>query len=86
MAKFHDKYWYRDGQAKRCYVCISPQVKHVMIDYLDVGIGYGIGPESEYEEVCEKCGTRLAYWAYGSYDPCWLMATEEELRADRREN
>lgn len=80
MAKFHDKYWYRDGQAKRCYVCISPRVKTNVVGLID---GY-MSEVCEYEEVCEKCGTRLAYWAYGSYDPCWLMATEEELRSHRK--
>lgn len=81
MSKFHNKYWYRDGSAKRCYVCISPQVKTVDIAFID---GYW-SQTCEYEEVCAKCGTRLAYWAYGSYDPCWLMATEEELRAHRHD-
>lgn len=78
MAKFHDKYWYRDGMAKRCYKCISPQIEHKTVDALDGHL------ELEYEEVCKKCGARLAYWAYGHYDPCWLMTTEEELRGDRK--
>lgn len=77
MSKFHDKFWYRDGQAKRCYVCISPQVERITVDTIDGHL------ECEYEEVCRKCKTRLAYWAYGYYYPCWLMSTKEELTGER---
>lgn len=78
MAKFHDKYFYRDGSAKRCVICLSRDLGTNVIDTLDYTV-------CEYEEYCKKCHTRLAYWSYGYYDPDWRMTTEDEFKEIRRE-
>ena len=59
--KLYRKFWDKDGSAKRCFLCISPQVKTEVISMLDYTV-------CEYREVCMKCKSVLSYWAYGGYD------------------
>ena len=75
--KFHDKYFYRDGEPKRCYVCISPDISSRVMDTIESHV-------CEEEHYCKKCGSVLAYWAYGYFSPDWLRSTESELKSHRQ--
>lgn len=77
MAKFHNKFWNRDGSAKRCFVCISPQIETNVIDSFSHTV-------CEFEEVCKKCNTALSYWSFGSYDRGVFTETKEKLLEFRK--
>lgn len=78
MAKFHDKFWHRDGTPKRCWRCISPSYDWVGLDSIE-------GQVCEYKYVCSKCNAVLAYWAYGYYDCDHEMTSEAEFKQMRVE-
>lgn len=62
------QFFYEDGTPRRCPHCISPDLKEIVRDSIDVGVGGG-GIPCEIETRCNKCNSMLGYWAYGSYDP-----------------
>lgn len=64
-----------EGATLKCFKCGSTNIKHVTRDVIPV-LDNGTGPECEFSEECADCGTILAYWAYGSYDPTFVFAGE----------
>lgn len=54
-----------------CQVCgeSTDNVRYSVIDYLDVGIDYNVGPVTEAAYNCNLCGSEVAYWAYGYFNP-----------------
>mgnify|MGYP006890187614 CR=1 FL=1 len=61
-------HYYEDGSPKRCYKCGCDTFNDVVRSTLAV-LDNGGGPAMEIEYFCANCGTSLAYWAYGSFDP-----------------
>lgn len=65
-----------DGAPVKCWKCGSAEQQEVVRDFLDVFQGQG--PVCEYEVFCADCGTSIAYWAYGSFDPSYLRQKQED--------
>lgn len=65
-------YFYDNGRPKRCTHCHSVKIDSKVKEWLDVGVG-NCGPILEEEYFCVKCGHVAAYWAYGYFDPYFMM-------------
>lgn len=65
-------YFYSDNSPKQCTHCNSSKIDSTVTEWLDVGFG-NCGPTSEEEYYCKKCNNIVGYWAYGYFDPCFMM-------------
>lgn len=57
-----NKYYDDDGWPKKCPKCRCKRIDSGTIDTIN-------GTVSEEEFRCHSCGTVVAYWAYGYFDP-----------------
>lgn len=65
-----DDHYFEDGHPKTCRSCGGAVFNDIVRDFIDVGVpGGSLATEIEY--VCESCGSTVAYWAYGSFDPAY---------------
>ena len=60
------RYFNKDHSPKRCTKC---EEQRITTKTMAVDGGYA----SEVEYACYLCGTRLGYYAYGFFDPCFEM-------------
>ena len=67
-----NSYYDLDGYPLRCPNCRSTGTRREVRDFLDVGVPGG-GPPTEIEYFCAECKTSVAYWAYGAFDPAYLL-------------
>jgi hypothetical protein len=58
------------GMPIKCFKCGCTEIDEKVRDFVDVCCG--TGPVLEAEYICNACGTSVAYWAYGSFDPNFL--------------
>ena len=58
-----------DGQPIKCFTCGGTKIAEHVRGVIDFYMGQG--PASEIEYVCDGCGTTVAYWAYGHFDPSY---------------
>ena len=66
---FNHQHYNSDYTPKACYQC-----EHTQFTQHTCAIDGG--HVSEHELKCANCRVRVAYWAYGYYDPCFAV---EEL-------
>jgi hypothetical protein len=59
-------YFYDNGHPKRCTHCHSNNLDY-QVKATDCGY------ESEKQYFCTSCKHIVGYWAYGYFDPCFLM-------------
>jgi len=65
MSEWFDSENYNsDASPKKCKYCGG-------IHFLEMTKAVDSGYTSEFEIVCWSCSATVAYWAYGSYDPCF---------------
>lgn len=57
-----NEYYLDDGFPIKCWHCQSNDIRSDIKDILTHII-------SEQEYICNSCGSDLAYWAYGYFDP-----------------
>lgn len=62
-----------NGAPIKCIKCGHDKFIEEVEDYIDVGIGFGIGPTSEMSLWCALCDTKVGYWSYGYYDPAFIQ-------------
>lgn len=67
-----DEYFLDNGHPIKCPFCECEIIKSAVKDYIDVGVGRGIPCEEEFYCGNEECEETIGYWAYGSYEPCFL--------------
>lgn len=58
-----------EGKCVKCPNCASVDFKEYVLDRID---GYMTQP-CETEIRCAKCHEQVNYWAYGSFDPCFMF-------------
>ena len=66
MKRDPDIYFNKNHGPKKCTKCDGV---HINAATKATDGGYA----SEVEYICNNCGTILGYWAYGSFDPCFIM-------------
>ncbi len=54
----------KDGQPTKCVTCGCSDIDEIVEDRINY-----IPCEKSFR--CRRCGTMLAYWAYGSFDPAY---------------
>lgn len=64
-------YFNSDGEPKRCIHCNNDKFTSKVTSSFDVGVGTGITCEEEI--LCKKCDSVVGYWAYGGYDPRFMI-------------
>lgn len=69
-------YFNKDNSPIRCTQCSSKSKEFITIDTIDYVL-------CESEVKCGKCGSSLGYWAYGYYDPAYLMDFIGYMDADK---
>lgn len=73
---FHGK----DGTPHTCPVCHSQELTTRITDTMEFG---GENITTEVCHSCTKCGSYIAYWAYGFFDP-WFAANTLSIWWDNK--
>lgn len=68
----HRDCYSEEGRPLECPACGCIEIEQRVEDAIDVGVGEG-GIPCEISYHCANCGAGVGYWAYGSFDPAYLV-------------
>lgn len=63
------------GRPRKCCECGSEDIR-------SLALSFDGGYQSESAEICYECGTNVGYFAYGHYDPVYMMDFAEEFHLE----